>query len=155
MTEMVGDIQERVETERKRMETKIIEALDAYALGQLINDQHFNANDLNDEMNKQSENFMSSLGRNSEDYEDIWNVIENQTDALDTLEEKSNKLLQHISEKEQNVTNLNVIDLDSSVNSLTEKVNNFVQNLMNLRSLPQKVMDMQKKLNKLESKIID
>ena len=152
---MVGDIQERVETERKRMETKIKEALDAYALGQLINDQHFNANDLNDEMNKQSENVMSSLGRNSEDYEDIWNVIENQTDALDTLEEKSNKLLQHISEKEQNMTNLNVIDFDSSVDSLTEKVNNFVQNLMNLRSLPQKVMDMQKKLNKLESKMID
>ena len=165
MTEMVGDIRERVETERERMETEVNEVLDEYALGQIINYQYFNANDLNDELNKHSENFMSVLSRNSKEYEDIWNVIENQTDALNTLEDKSKKLLYQISDHEQNVTNLNVmedsekdsflLDLDSSVDSLTEKVNSFVKNLMNLRSLPQKVMDIQKKLNKLESKMID
>ena len=43
--------------------------------------------------------------------------------------------------------------LETRVDSLTEKVNNFVQNIMIVRSLPLKVMNMQKKLNRLEQNI--
>ena len=44
-------------------------------------------------------------------------------------------------------------DLESHIDTLTEKVNHFVQNVMVVRSLPQKVMIMQRKLAELEKKM--
>ena len=72
---------------------------------------------------------MKSLENNK----DIWNIIEAHNQTLKTME------------------NLSV--LESRVDSLTEKLNNFVQNVMIVRSLPPKVMNMQKKPNRLEQNI--
>ena len=84
------------------------------------------------------------------------------------MEEKTTKLMQHVSEISNNEVNDNktdvhemkdtkegqhLSDLESRVDSLTEKVNNFVKNVMIVRSLPQKVMEMQKKLYRLEQNI--
>ena len=47
----------------------------------------------------------------------------------------------------------NLSVLESRVDSLTEKLNNVVQNVTIMRSLPLKVMNMQKKPNRLEQNI--
>ena len=107
---------------------------------------------------------MKSLENNM----DIWNIIEEHSQTLNIMEEKTIKLMQHVSEMNSNDVHenkagvyevkdtkegQNLSDLESCVDSLTEKVNNFVKNVMIVRSLPQKVMEMQKKLNRLEQNI--
>merc|ERR1711915_712540 len=46
----------------------------------------------------------------------------------------------------------NVKQFEIRLESLTEKVNHFMQNVMVVRSLPQKVMHLQKKISDLEEK---
>eukprot|EP00092_Neocalanus_flemingeri_P085043 GFUD01106935.1.p1 GENE.GFUD01106935.1~~GFUD01106935.1.p1 ORF type:complete len:238 (-),score=74.55 GFUD01106935.1:29-742(-) len=55
------------------------------------------------------------------------------------------------SNEEANVVKID--NFESRIDTLTKKVNHFVQNVMVVRSLPQKVMIMQKKLAEIEEKI--
>ena len=103
-------------------------------------------------------------------------ALENQTIYLDKMsnmmnsfEQRSTKLEIENEEIEKNIANLGqnnlsrtqiskekagtYIDLESHLDTLTEKVNHFVQNVMVVRSLPHKVMIMQRKLAELEQKI--
>ena len=88
---------------------------------------------------------------------------------MNSFEQRATKLEIENEEIEKNIANLGqnnlsrtqfsnekaakYIDLESHLDTLTEKVNHFVQNMMVVRSLPQKVMIMQRKLAELDQKI--
>jgi type III secretory pathway component EscV len=97
--------------------------------------------------------------------------LESISNIMDSFEQRATKLGIENEEIEKNISNLGQNNLSSSVfsngnenvvkvtefesrlDTLTEKVNHFVQNVMVVRSLPQKVMIMQRKLAELEQKI--
>ena len=96
---------------------------------------------------------------------------ENVTHTLEILEDKVTKVKAENDELEKIIANLDLTSrvphdwseekdhnikmkgLESQLETLSEKVNHFVQKVMAMKSLPQKVMIMQRKLATLEKKL--
>ena len=165
---IVEEEEERMKTERGQMETEFSLRMAESTPDSARNDQIMNMDDVQVELNKHLERIENATMKSLEDNKEIWNLIKAHTQTLNTMEEKTTKLMQHVSEISNNEVNDNktdvhetkdtkegqhLSDLESRVDSLTEKVNNFVQNVMIVRSLPQKVMFMQKRLKKIEQNI--
>ena len=116
-----------------------------------------------------------ALVRDVEDCTDYVEIItdnqKNVTHTLEMLEDKIRKVATANDELEKIITNLDLTSrlphdwsqekdddskvkgFESQLETLSEKVNHFVQNVMVMRSLPQKVMIMQRKLTALEKKL--
>ena len=170
MTTIVMEIQERMRMERKKLETKINNIIDEADFGDVKQSQNVNmVNDVHVKLREHLDMFEEAKEKDEKNKKEIWEIIENQTKTINTIEEKTKNIFSQVSELENidgdNINNglsdlkskdeieaRHLFDLESRVDSLTEKVNNFVQNVMIVRSLPQKVMDMQIKLNRLEEK---
>jgi type IV secretory pathway VirJ component len=171
MTTIVMEIQERMRTERTKLETVINDIIDEADFGDVKNSQNVNmVNDVHVKLGEHLDRFEEAKEKDENNNKDIWEIIENQIDTINTIEDKTKQMFSLVSELENidgdNINNelsdlkskdeteaRHLSDLESRVDSLTEKVNNFVQNVMIVRSLPQKVMNIQNNLNRLEEKL--
>jgi hypothetical protein len=96
--------------------------------------------DVQGTLNKHLERVENVAMKSLEDNSVILNIIESHRQTLNNMEGKTAKLMQHVSEMGNTGVKENKADV-------------HVQNVMIVRSLPQKVMNMQKKLNRLEQNI--
>ena len=88
------------------------------------------------------------LGKISEELE---SVLSNY--GQNNNEDFQSKLRTLADKEKENVVRIDAFE--SRIDTLTDKVNHFVQNVMVVRSLPQKVMVMQMKLAEMEKKILN
>ena len=134
ITRIVDEVATRMSTERDQMDTEFSEGMAESTSNLARNQQNMDIDDdVQIKLNKHLEWVENATMKSPKINKDIWNIIEAHNQTLKTMEDLS--------------------VLESRVDSLTEKVNNFVQNVMIVRSLPLKVMNMQKKLNRLEQNI--
>ena len=155
-------------TEMGHMETEFSERMLENTSNHARNELNMNMDDVEVKLNKHLERVENSTMKSLEDNKEIWNIIEAHSQTLNNMEQKTAKLMQHVSEIDTNDVKENKADVDEMkdtkegqhfsdleyrIDSLTEKVNNFVKNVMIVRSLPKKVMDIQKILNSLEQNI--
>ena len=149
-------------TEREQMETGLSERMAESSSQHARNEQNMIIDDdVQLELKNHLEVVENATIKSLEKDKEILDVIEAHNQTLNTMEEKTTKLMQHVSEISNNEVNDNktdvhetkdtkegqhLSDLESRVDSLTEKVNNFVQNVMIVRSLPQRMKKMEKNI---------
>ena len=173
ITKVVREIQERMEEERRQLEAEMKDRMGEGISGDEEDSQKMNmVDDIRAILSDHMDNLEVAKQNNHKDVKEILNKIETQEKTMKQMEENTKNFLHQVSElenlavnitsskelnglksKNENDSSWRLASLESRVDSLTEKVNNFVQNVMTVRSLPQKVMDMQNKLNRLEEKI--
>ena len=153
-----------MEVERKKLETDIEERIQENFVDAQDGQATNVSADIRVVLSEHMDAFEELVEMNQKNLEEMLKTIETHGLTIKEIEENSKFLFNQVSELEKyadmNGSRKNdrkydarFIKLESHVDSLTEKVNNFVQNVMIVRSLPQKVMDIQNKLTKLENKM--